>query len=68
MAVISVFFKHRDLLTLPVYPTSSSREIMSSTSNCFILSFAPPLTDESAWGVLLGAEPGVNGVELERMV
>jgi hypothetical protein len=56
------------LLTLPVYPTSSSREIMSSTSNCFILSFAPPLTDESAWGVLLGAEPGVNGVELERMV
>lgn len=25
IAVISAFFKHNDLLTFPVYPTSSSR-------------------------------------------
>lgn len=58
IAVISAFFRHNDLLTLPVYPTSRSRCIMSSTSN-FDLSLAPK---DSLWGTLL-AESGVNGVE-----
>lgn len=63
-AVISAFFRHSDLLTLPVYPTSSSLWIMSSMSNCFSLSLPPPLFTEevpvSDCGKLSAAEAGVE--------
>lgn len=76
-AVISVFFRHNDLLTLPVYPTSSNRWIMSSTSNdccgwslslSLLAGVMPTELAESVWGRLSAADPGVDALGLERIV
>lgn len=59
-----MFLRQRDLLILPVYPTSNSRWIMSSTSNGRGLFFGA----DSLWNPLLEADPGLKGLLLERMV
>ena len=70
MASISLFFRHNDLLTFPVYPTSRSRCIMSSTSIDLSFSLPAPFPEGSLpWGTLPVPEPGLAcTAELESMV
>lgn len=65
--VISVFFRHSDLLTFPVYPTSSSRWIISSRSSCLSAAapFLAPFDMATGSLVKLLVEPGVGNGELD---